>query len=426
MSPLSDAAPSGSKPPFIKPETKTTKKKKKPGRNSGHKGSSRKRPDDSAITSQKSHTLESCQGCGEQLGKSTSNRKRVVIDIQLPEEPEIVEHTMHQYWCATCRSMQEPVVTDAMPGFSIGVKTAVYTAFLHYYQGQSIAKIVTNLKILGLEITPGALVGSWKSLGKLYTPFYNRILDELRNTSGVLHADETGYRENGKRRWLWLFCTKNVALFAIRPLRSSVVVLEILGKQFEGILITDFWKPYLAVRARLRQWCVAHFLREFKKIEFRSGEPPPEYWSFKKKTTRLFKDALSFSKRKKTTKQERHAAQKRFLKRLDGIVAGSYSDKDVLRLVKRLETYREGFFTFVAEKDADATNNHAERTLRFAVINRKVQFHTMSASGSATMEIMMSVFKTFDLQGADVYRAALELAKSGIIRKKQRKNRSAA
>ena len=157
---------------------------------------------------------------------------------------------------------------------------------------------------------------------------------------------ENRSQREGQRRWLWLYCTKLSALFVIRPVRSSAVVLEILGRQFDGILITDFWKPYLSVIPRFRQWCIAHFLREFKKIEFARSKQPPEYLQFKKKVIRLFRDALRFSKLKKTTRRERTAAQQRFLKRLDAIVAQTYSDKDVLRLVKRLENYRDGFFYF--------------------------------------------------------------------------------
>lgn len=416
LSPLSDAAPSGSKPAFIKPETKG--KRKKPGRKKGHKGKTRKRPDESKVTSHVEHSLISCPVCDGPCKKPIASRNRIIIDIKIPEEQEAVKHTINQYWCPGCKSLVEPIVTDAMPGFSIGLKTVVYTAYQHYFLGLSCSKVIKNLKILGLEITTGTLVGAWRSLADLYTPFYNQILEEIRNTIDALYADETSHREKGKKRWLWLFCTKTAALFAIRPVRSSVVVLEILGKKFGGILVTDFWKPYLSVIPRFRQWCIAHFLREFKKIEFASGKPPPEYWAFKKKVVRLFRDALRFSKRKKTTKKELYKAQKRFLKRLDDIVAGEYTCPDVLRLVKRLKTYREGFFTFVVHRNVDATNNHSERTLRFAVINRKVQFHTMSETGSSVMEILLSVFATLELKGLDVYQEALALAKNAIIEKK--------
>ena len=86
---------------------------------------------------------------------------------------------------------------------------------------------------------------------------------------------------------MWSFSTVKDALYKIKDNRSGKVVIETLGDNFLGILITDFWKPYLATNARLRQWCVAHFLREFRKIEFRREKPPPEYFKFKKKTIKF-------------------------------------------------------------------------------------------------------------------------------------------
>ena len=431
LSPLSPAAPSGVKPPAIKPQTSGTKKKpgankkkKKPGRKPGFKGTSRKKPDEAEINGHKEHSLDECPQCGDKFERPTSQRQRIIIDTHIPKECDVTQHAINQYWCCNCRSMKEGTVTDAFPGNTIGIKASVYSAFLHYYLGMSISKVQSVLNISGLKVSSGALVNSWKNLAKSYTPFYNEILTEIRNTKGALHADETGYREHGQRRWLWTFCTKTAALFVIRPSRGSDVALEILGKSFGGILVTDFWKPYLSVIPRFHQWCVAHFLREFKKIEFRQDKPPPEYWKFRKKVMRLFKDALSFSKRRKSTAEERASAQKRFLKRLDDIVSQGhmYEYKDILRLVKRLRIYRDGFLTFVKFRNVDATNNHGERTIRFAVLIRKIQFHTMSAEGSATMEIMMSVFKTLDMRRQDVFQVALAMAKEEIAKNKYNKS----
>jgi len=275
-------------------------------------------------------------------------------------------------------------------------------------------------------LTEGALVNQWHALSGLMEPFYRDIKDTIHNSKGAVHADETGHRQKGKRAWTWVFSTMTEALYVIRMSRGSDVVLEILGDTFKGILVTDFWKPYLAVKARLRQWCIAHFLREFKKIEHKRGRHPPEYLRFHKKVRRMFADALRFSRQKKTTRSDRVQAQKRFLKRLDAIVAGRYSDPEVKRLVKRLKTYRDGFFTFVAEKGVSATNNHAERIIRTAVLMRKVSFHTMSAKGSETMSILMSVFRTLELRGLDSFEETLRMAREEIIRRKSTKSRSAA
>jgi hypothetical protein len=316
--------------------------------------------------------------------------------------------------------MKERIVTEALPGFNTGLKTIVYTAYQHYCLGMSISKILKTLKIHGLTLTEGALVGSWHALADIFKPFYSEIHAKIRGSTEAVYADETGFRQKGKKFWLWMFATKEEAFFAIRKSRGGDVVREILGDVFNGILVTDFWKPYLAVKAILRQWCVAHFLREFKKIEFRRKDLPGDYYSFKKVVRRLFNDALRESKDKDNTDEKCIKAHKRFLKRLDLIASGAYTDPDILRLIKRLKKYRDGFFTFVVN-DVDATNNYAERIIRFAVILRKISFHTMSAKGSETMSILMSVFKTRELLGENVFDDTLQLAKNAIIAKKSKR-----
>lgn len=318
--------------------------------------------------------------------------------------------------------MKETAVTDALPGFVTGLKTVVYTAFQHYYLGMSISKILKNLEIHGIPLTSGSLVGSWHALADILRPFYNDIHVKIRGSTEAVYADETGFRQKGKKFWLWSFSTKQEAFFTIRKSRAGDVVLDVLDDVFYGILVTDFWKPYLAVKSALRQWCIAHFLREFKKIEFRRKELPFEYYHFKKKVRRLFNDALKESKDNTSTHEKRQKAHKRFLKRLDSIVFEDYSDSDVKRLVKRLKNYRDGFFTFVI-KDVDATNNHAERIIRFAVIMRKISFHTMSDKGSETMSILISFFKTLELQGYDVFRETLSIVKKEIELKKHKKEK---
>ena len=417
---MSPASPSGSKPSFVKPETKS--KNKKPGRKEGHKGTTRKKPNDNEINKTEEHKLNNCPICETKLEKKPkSKRERIIIDIELPEDAETTQHVIYQYWCSKCKQMIESVVTDALPGFTIGINTIVYSAILHYCQGMSISNIVKNLKVHGMKLSSGSLIGQWYALAEILKPYYKEIQAKIRGSTEAVYADETGFRQKGKKFWIWTFSTKEESFFTIRKSRGSDVVLDVLGKVFHGILVTDFWKPYLAVKSALRQWCIAHFLREFKKIEFRRKELPKEYHDFKKKTKRLFNDALRESKVEWSTTDKRENAHKRFVKRLDSIVAKEYSDSDVNRLVKRLKKYRDGFFTFVI-KNVDATNNHAERIIRFAVILRKISFHTMSDKGSETMSILISVFKTLELQGYDVFHETLSRVKKEMITNKYKKN----
>lgn len=423
LSPLSDVTPSGVKPAFVKPETSGKKKKNKSKKDKERKGKGRSKPNENEINRKENHTLTVCPKCEGELEPPKSSRKRTTTDIDFGKV-DVCEHTINKYWCKTCKEMVEPVVKDALANCVIGLKTTIYTAYQHFVYGMSLSKIQKDLKLKGLKVTTATLLNIWYLLSQHLKPEYETLKQTIRETKGKLHADETGFREKGKTHWVWLFSTKDIALFAIRKSRGGDVVLEILGEKFEGILTTDFWKAYLKVSAKFRQWCITHFLREFRKIEFRNAVPPPEYWLFKKKVKRLLRDALRFSRQENVAEKERTKAFLRFMKRLDEIVKtkDNYKDADVIRLINRMDKFRDGFFTFVLLEKVDPTNNHAERVIRFVVLLRKIQHHTMSKKGSETMEIMLSIFKTFELQGKEPVNETIALVQNLIEKEKYSKS----
>lgn len=253
------------------------------------------------------------------------------------------------------------------------------------------------------NITDGALISQWNSLAAILKPVYEEIKLAIHNEEKAVNADETGWREKGKKFWAWLAATKDKVLIIIKSSRDAVSAQELLGNDFKGILCTDFWSPYLKVNATTRQFCLRHFLNEFEKIELNRTKPPPEYYRFKFSMKRLIYAAMRFAKRETITLEERNIHYNRYLRRLDEIAVIQYSDKDVLRLIKRIKRCRDGFFTFVKIPDVEPTNNFGEQKIRGSVIMRKNSFHTMSSLGSETQSILMTVFMTLDIQKKDVF-----------------------
>ena len=49
-----------------------------------------------------------------------------------------------------------------------------------------------------------------------------------------VHADETGFKERGKKMWAWVAISCLVAVFIIRKGRSKQVAKELLGNNFSG------------------------------------------------------------------------------------------------------------------------------------------------------------------------------------------------
>ena len=64
--------------------------------------------------------------------------------------------------------------------------------------------------------------------------WYEEIGNAAR-TSAVLHADETGWRVNGKTYWLWCFTNQDVTYYVIDRSRASPVVLRFFKKAYDGI-----------------------------------------------------------------------------------------------------------------------------------------------------------------------------------------------
>ena len=68
------------------------------------------------------------------------------------------------------------------------------------------------------------------------------ILERIRG-SPVVHADETGWREDGHNGYVWTFSTPSRRYF-LRRGRGKAVVDEVLGDQFAGVLVSDFYAAY--------------------------------------------------------------------------------------------------------------------------------------------------------------------------------------
>ena len=83
----------------------------------------------------------------------------------------------------------------------------------------------------------------------------------------VLNVDETGHKQNRLRMWTWCFRAELYTLFKIDPMRSTEVLIKVLGKEFDGVLGCDYFSSYRSYMARFDvtfQFCLAHLIRDVK------------------------------------------------------------------------------------------------------------------------------------------------------------------
>ena len=393
------ATPSGMKPAYQKPSPKS--RKRRPGAKKGHPGSRREVPE--RIDRRVKHRTKCCPDCGSRVRRCNESRTRYTEDI-LEVQPEVTEHTIHRDWCPKCKKQVEPTVPDALPNATLGNRVLVLSAWLHYSLGNTLSQIVEVFNFhLQMKITPGGLVQMWYRLQAILYAWYEEIQQQALR-SAVLHADESGWRVDGKTHWLWCFTTRDVTYYMIDRSRGSPALQKFFIEEFAGTLVTDFWGSYNAVVCALRQTCLVHLLRELEHTE--KYKSPSEHWpAFSKKLRRLIGDAIRLWRRKAELPEETYASRRdRLLARLQQLIDTPWEGSHAKRLIKRLRRHQNDLFTFLDQPNVPFENNAAERAIRPAVIIRKNSYGNRSERGADSQAVLMSIFRTLKQRGHDPIR----------------------
>lgn len=389
----SPAAPSGMKPTHLKSPT-TNKRKKKPGREPGHPGARRPTPPPERIDAREVHRADCCPDCGGPLNRCAETRQRYIEDIPQDIKPVVTEHVIHRDWCPRCQKKVEQPVPDALRGSPLGHRVLVLTAWLHYALGNTLAQIVDVLGFhLQFRLTRGGLLQMWYRLQEVLYPWYEQIQRDALD-SAVLHADETGWRVNGKTHWLWCFTTPRLTYYMIHRSRGHPALLEFFISEFSGILVSDFWGAYNAVACALRQTCLVHLLRDLKQVE-KYKSTAGDWPAFAKLLRRLLGDAIRLWRQRGELSAETYASRReRLTQRLTALIETTWSSREVKRLIKRLRRHQTDLFTFLDHDGVPFDNNHAEREVRPAVIIRKNSYGNRSEAGADAQAVLMTIFRT--------------------------------
>ncbi len=389
--------PSSAWPPGTKPAPKA--RPKKPGAKPGHEGHSRPKPgrSDRVVV----HPLPPCPCCGSTLAEGHAPRKRVIEDIPANLEVEAVEHVIPRGYCASCDKQFEPKVPDALPNATVGHRAAVLTAWLHFGLGTTTSQVIEVLDgHLQVPISAGGLIDIWHRLAGVLRPWSDEIRDLCRNAP-VLHLDETGRRTAGRDDWLGCATAAGATDYRIHESRGRDAPGDFFAGEFQGVLVTDFWKVYDAV-AKHQQKCWPHLLRDLKEVDAKAADE--EWKGFSKKLKRVCADGIRLKLARDDLGGAVFDSRVAALNgRLIQLGAAEWIHPDARRLAKRLVTYWESLLRFVEHRAVPADNNRAEREIRPAVLMRKASYG--SGSGADTRSVLMSICRTLKPRGVDVLTA---------------------
>ena len=393
---ISPSTPSGMVPVYQKPPAKT--RSQQPGRKAGHPGT--RRPPPARIDQRQEHRAEVCPDCHGPLTRCSETRTRYTEDIPENLQPVCTEHTIHRDWCRRCQKRIEPRISAALPGSTLGNHVLVLSAWLHYGLGNTLSQVVDVFNYhLQIKVTPGGLIQQWYRLQEFLYPWYEQLQAEALQ-SAVLHADETGWRVDGKTHWLWCFTTPRLTYYMIDRRRGSPALAEFFREEFAGTLVSDFWGAYNFVQCGARQTCLAHLLRDLKFVE-QYKRPGPGWPPFVKKLRRLLGDAIRLHKQGNRDGPEFASRRQRLHDRLAELIDAPWQDSQARRLIKRLRRHQGDLFTFLDRTDVPFDNNHAERAIRPAVIIRKNSYANRSDRGADAQAVLMSIYRSLKQRGHD-------------------------
>jgi transposase len=116
---------------------------------------------------------------------------------------------------------------------SLSAALATFIAALSVRYHVSRAKIREFLAVwFGVPLSVGTLDRCIREVGVACEPVVEDLLGDLRQ-AGVIHADETPWKQHGRLRWLWVVLSSTTAIFHIGS-RQGDEIRDLIGDAFLG------------------------------------------------------------------------------------------------------------------------------------------------------------------------------------------------
>jgi transposase len=368
------------------------------GRGAGHLGSGRARP--TRIDQiQAIPAGDTCPSCGTAFSGIGTTRSRVVEDIVLVRPTVVTKYVIERRWCPTCRSYHEDAVTAALPRHRLGLHVLLFVVYQKVALGLSYSKIQRELRTyFGLTISAGELPSMVAEIARLFGPAYARLL-ELMRQQAALHIDETSWRVDGVPHWLWVFVNDVVALYVVSRSRGSKVPQALLGSDFDGVAISDFFSAYSPLDVEKAK-CWAHLLRDSH--DYAKGqEADSERTRFHRSLHGLFVEMGLALEQVQADENGRRQVYDTMREKLWQFATEHWRTWQCQQLAARIKKYIDDLLIWLKNPAVDPTNNAAERALRGAVVTRKTSFGSRSKRGAQSFARLLSIIMTWERQGKD-------------------------
>jgi transposase len=385
------------------------KSRRRPGGQPGHRGHWRGLAPLSRVDQVIELFPSKCRHCDSRLSRRMARcgaaRRHQVTELP-PVEAHITEYQFPGIVCPECgEATQAELPPEAQGHFGAQLTALIAYLTVVCRMPRRVVQEVLE-QVLRTPLSLGSIQNSWEEASEVVAEPCAELERQLPQEP-VVNSDETGYRTNGEKRWMWALVAANFVFYKIAASRGAEVLVELLGEVFAGILCSDRCASYLKYHKGEGQFCWAHFKRNILGVQELAKTTDAE---------RFCRDALALHARLfrlwqrfrdgpvvrygPITRQQLIAKsiplEKKFFALADRYVESR--DKHVANLALALLQHFEKFFAFLRHEGVEPTNNVAERALRCAVQWRKISFGSRSAQGEVAVARLLTVTRTCRMQ----------------------------
>ena len=384
---------------LFKPNTEKSKSKKKRGGQKGHKGKAKKKS--VQIDRIVDCYLKNCPNCNNEIDRSNRTYERIVEDISEPKAVLVTKYIIEKQYYKKCKRHVSAKPSNSVDYSPFGINLITLILTFKYNYKIPLAKIQEYLLLNhNLQISTGTIQNTLHRTRKHFGDEYESILQKIRESS-YKHADETGWRIEGKNNWCWLFATDSEALYTIEETRGKGVPDEILTKNPQGVLVRDDYHSYKHLNMP-QQSCWTHLLRVSREMKSKESK------KLHRELKRIFKQ-LDKIVHSEFNEKNREKEYQKYTKRIQKIIKRKYKQKDTKQVQTRIKNQNTNLITALKYRNVSLTNNHAEQQIRPLAVQRKISGGSRSNKGAQTQAVNFSIIQTLKLRGENLSRGLQRL-----------------
>ena len=381
------------------------KSDKKPGGQPGHDGSTLKMtltPDDIFP-----HIPTCCTSCGKDLIDSpVLLESRQVIDLP-PIKATITEHQIYRRICTCGHCVVGEFPKEATNNVSYGPQISAYISYLNVRQYMSTNRIQEYFeKVCNLHISEGTICNKLKDMATRLEVPYNKIRENLINSTTYVGGDETGCKIDGNKAWMWTWQNEtNTFIIPSENRKASTISENFMAGFPKAVFVHDCWKSQINTSALNHQLCLAHLMRELNYfIQLNKEKWSTQFKTLLQKALKL-KPTLDY---RIDNSFEISLIENECKKLLDQTI--DFENTKFKAFKKRMIKLAGYLFTFLHHRDVPPDNNGSERAIRNIKVKQKVSCQFKTFNGAKHFATIRSVIDTCIKNSMDVFDALVNAA----------------